>query len=292
MSTAAAAPDVAHRLVLTDEQLAEYERDGYYVARGLFSAAEMDALRETFMAQAKDGPVEGLSEMKRGKVDGSHGGYDPADPLAYYPRMMHPHNHPDKPVGPLAKHYMLHPKLHGILHDLLADEPLAVQSMFYFKPPGARGQDLHQDDFYLRTKPGNCMAAWVAVDDADEENGGMVAVPGTHVYDVQCPTKSDPTQFFTTEHVEPPTGKAPVPVNLKAGDVLFFNGRVIHGSYPNTSPTRFRRAIIFHYVPEHSTALSEWYRFPTRFDGQHVDVPHAQGGGPCGTTQALVTTPH
>jgi hypothetical protein len=75
----------------------------------------------------------------------------------------------------------------------------------------------------------------------------------------------------------------PVPVDLKAGDVLFFNGSVIHGSYPNTSKTRFRRSLIFHYVPLTSQELSQWYREPMTFDGRVVEIAAATGGGPCGT---------
>jgi ectoine hydroxylase-related dioxygenase (phytanoyl-CoA dioxygenase family) len=124
------------------------------------------------------------------------------------------------------------------------------------------------------------------VDDADEENGGMVCVPGTSGLDVVCPEKADSSRFFTTEHVEPPVGKQPVSVNLCAGDVLFFNGSVIHGSYPNMSKTRFRRALICHYVPASTTELSNWYRFPMSFDGKMHPIADATGGGPCGNVAA------
>jgi hypothetical protein len=32
--------------------------------------------------------------------------------------------------------------------------------MIYFKAAGARGQALHQDQYYLRVNPGTCCAAW------------------------------------------------------------------------------------------------------------------------------------
>ena len=32
-----------------------------------------------------------------------------------------------------------------------------------------------------------------------------------------------------------------VGADMKAGDCLFFDGKTIHGSYPNTTPDRFRR---------------------------------------------------
>lgn len=270
----------------------QFDRDGFAVARQLFSPDEVALIRDTFMEMNRNGPVDGLSEIRRGKVDGTVGGYDPADPLAFYPRMMHPHRHPDKPVGPLAKRYMLDPRLYPILKACMGDEPVAVQSMFYFKPPGARGQDLHQDNFYLRVKPGTCCAAWIAIDDADEENGGMMCVPNTQTYAIQCPEKADPTKFFTTEHVEPPPGLEPQIIRLKAGDVLFFNGNVIHGSYPNTSKDRFRRSLICHYVPLSTSEMSHWYTNPTRFDGTVVHYRTNEDGGPCGTPQDEVKGPH
>lgn len=270
------------------EELEQYARDGFYVARGLISRGEINEIRDTFMEQSKDGPIEGLSEIKTH----AGGAYDAGDPLRFYPRMIHPHRHLDKAVGPLSMRYLLDARIGSILRALLDDEPVAAQTMFYFKPPGARGQDLHQDNFYLRVKPGTCIAAWIAVDDADEGNGGMMCVPGTGDLEVACPEKADPTKFFTTEHVEPPPGKSPQMMKLSAGDVLFFNGSVIHGSYPNTSADRFRRSLICHYVPMSCAEMSHYYRPLLTFDGEDVTKEAATGGGPCGTLQEMQMGAH
>lgn len=275
-------------MALTTEQKQQFERDGFLAMRGLFGRDEIEAIRETFMAQAEDGPVPGLSDVPRAR-EGAPAAQN--DPLARYPRMMHPHKHLDKPVGPLALRYMRDPRLKPILAELFGEDPFACQSMFYFKPPGARGQDLHQDNFYLRVKPGTCMAAWVAVDDADAGNGGMMCVPQTASLDIACPEKADPTLFFTSEHVEPPPGLEPQMMNLKAGDVLFFNGSVIHGSTPNTSADRFRRSLIFHYVPASTVEMSHYYE-ALSFDGEKQDIAVNLDGGPCGTTQELPAGPH
>jgi phytanoyl-CoA hydroxylase len=40
---------------------------------------------------------------------------------------------------------------------------------------------------------------------------------------------------------------------MEPGDVLFFGGLTIHGSYPNTTADRFRRGFICHFVGEHAT---------------------------------------
>jgi len=285
MTVTMESPTRAHAPGLTQQQIEHFQINGWVCVRGLYDADEVALIRDTFMEVNRNGPVEGLSEIRRPKADDAVGGYDPADPLAFFPRMLHPHRHADKPVGPLSMRFMTHPKLRPILETLFVEEPLAVQSMFYFKPPGARGQDLHQDNFYLRVKPGTCLAAWVAVDDVDEENGGMMCVPNTQSYAIQCPEKADPKLYFTTEHVEPPAGLKPEYVRMKAGDVLFFNGNVIHGSAPNVSKTRFRRSFICHYVPKSTAEMSHWYTAYS-FDGtQQSHIRENLDGGPCGTLE-------
>jgi hypothetical protein len=80
-----------------------------------------------------------------------------------------------------------------------------------------------------------------------------------------------------------PEGKQEVPVHLKAGDVLFFNGNLIHGSYPNTSGERFRRSFICHYLPSSSEAIHTWFKPVVDFDGNEKNLNDAAEGGPCGT---------
>jgi ectoine hydroxylase-related dioxygenase (phytanoyl-CoA dioxygenase family) len=270
--------------ILTEEQRAAHARDGFLVFRGLLSTQEAEEIREAFMTQAKDGPVEGLSEIRRPHADGRTG-YDPSDPLAYYPRMMHPHRHHDKEVGRIAMKYMLDRRIEQVLSELMGERPYAAQSMFYFKPPGARGQDFHQDNFYLKVKPGTCMAALVAIDRCDEQNGGMMCVPDTHAYEIQCPERSDPKLYFTTEHVAIPEGKSAVLPVMEPGDVLFFNGSTIHGSGPNHSKDRFRRSLIFHYFPQSTKEIARHYE-TMDFNGNRLEhvIPN-EDGGPCGTFQ-------
>ena len=54
---------------------------------------------------------------------------------------------------------------------------------------------------------------------------------------------------------------------MAAGDVLFFNGSVIHGSFPNASRDRFRRALIGHYVAGEAEKVSQFYHPVLRMDG-------------------------
>lgn len=253
---------------LTSEQKQQFETEGFLIVKGLFAESDLAEMDRTF------------EEMSHCRIPGYFEpdlDADMKDPLKRYPRIMHPHR-----FNETAMKYMLHKPVLDVLADLYEEEPLAAQSMFYFKPPGARGQALHQDNFYLKVEPGNCIAAWTAVDAADEENGGLLVVPKTNDHDIVCPDTADPNESFTTHYVKPPKDSKAVPANMDRGDVLFFNGNLIHGSYRNKTKDRFRRAFICHYANESATHISNHYRPLFRADGTPADLEANPDGGPCG----------
>jgi phytanoyl-CoA hydroxylase len=262
---------------LTLERVQEFNQRGYVIERGLFNPDEVALLIDTFMRMHAGGPIPGcFTPVSPDKANG--------DMLKLYPRMMHPHR-----VNEVALRYLLDPRLATILAGLFGEEPLAAQSMLYFKPAGARGQALHQDNFYLKVEPGTCIAAWVALDRADRENGGLEVVPGTHAMDLFCPEEADTSVSFTREYVPVPPGLEAVPVDLDPGDVLFFNGSLVHGSQPNRSVDRFRRSFICHYIGRSAERMSKWYRPILTMAGTEVTIDENTDGGPCGTE---ATSPH
>ena len=276
----------AGRCPLSPDHLRAWAADGAVVVRGLLSPAEVAELRGHFDDLASTPtPVEG--HWFPASDDQAAG-----DPLKRYPRVLQPHA-----VMPLARRYMLHPRVGAALRALLGDEPIATQSMYYFKPPGAKGQALHQDNYYLRVRPFTCVAAWCAVDPSTPANGGMTLVPGTHDAPIACPKLGDATpehvrrDSFSHHYVPPPAGREAVPCVMDPGDVLFFNGSVIHGSTPNAHPTMWRRSFICHYMPAAAEEVSGYYHTHGLWDfsGNRVDRRHAPSdGGPCGPGDAPV----
>ena len=245
-----------------------YERDGYAVVRRLFAADEVARYRDHFMA------LRG-----QGAFPGDLVGVDPAsdDPLIKYPRMIHMHRWDE-----LSLAWLLDARLNECLTALLGIEPFAVQTMLYFKPPGARGQALHQDQYYLRVSPGTCMAAWLALDDCDEANGCLQVVPGSHTWPLLCTTAADTTRSFSDVTVPIPEGTEVRPVIMSAGDVIFFHGSLVHGSEPNRTPDRFRRSLIGHYIQGDAQQVARFYSPALRMDGTPVELEGSAGGGACG----------
>ncbi len=251
-----------------EESSLAYARDGYVVARALFSGDEVETLREHFMTL-----------RRRGSYEGDSAGVEvtQADPLKRYPRMIHMHRWDE-----VSLRWLLDTRLNRWLTALIGREPYAVQTMLYFKPAGSRGQALHQDNFYLRAHPGTCMAAWLALDPCDEANGCMQVVPGSHTWPLLCTEKADTSVSFTDVTVPLPPGVEARPVCMQAGDVLFFNGSLVHGSYPNTTADRFRRALIGHYIDGAAEQVARFYHPALRMDGTPLELTESAVGGSCG----------
>ncbi len=247
----------------------QFQTEGYVIVPSLFSQDEVETIKTHFMELNQQG--HGF-EGDRASILGDH------DPLKAFPRIVHPHR-----VDQLSLDWLLDNRLREWTTNLLdGTEPYAAQTMFYFKPPGARGQALHQDQAPLSVRPGTCLAAWMAVDDCDEDNGCLQLVPYTQDLPELCTIDADTTQSFTSQQVPVPQGLSPQPALMKAGDVLFFNGQVIHGSYPNTTQDRFRRSLIAHYVVGEAEKVADFYNPLLTFDGEEVVLEASEKGGPCG----------
>jgi ectoine hydroxylase-related dioxygenase (phytanoyl-CoA dioxygenase family) len=154
--------------------------------------------------------------------------------------------------------------------------------MFYFKPPAARGQAMHQDNIFLQSHPETCIAVWIAIDKVDEENGGLMVVPGSHQQAIICPGEADITTSFTDKAIHLPEDMIPEQTVMEAGDALIFHGSMVHGSGPNKSADRFRRSLIFHYIPQSSVEIAKFYLPLLNPEGKELLIHEAAGGGACG----------
>lgn len=254
--------------MVTTADVQRYQEQGYLVVRQLFTPDEVQQYREHFMHMRSQGSYPG-------DLVGVNNASN--DPLKRFPRMINMHHWDD-----LSLRWLIDTRLNQCLTALLGREPYAAQTMLYFKPAGARGQALHQDQYFLRVQPGTCMAAWLALDDCDEANGCLQVVPGSHTWPLLCTQPADTTASFTNMTVPIPTGTPIEPVIMEAGDVMFFNGSLVHGSFPNTTHERFRRSLIGHYVEGNAEQVSSFYSSSLRMDGTPIQIEGGSDGGVCG----------
>lgn len=252
--------------MLSNLQKHQFDTEGYLVVSDLFDKEEINFYRTHFEAMRME------QNAQRTDLDESSN-----DPLVQYPRLMQPHRHDDASLQ-----WVIDSRINTVLVDLLGKEPYVAQTMFYFKPPGARGQAMHQDQYYLRVQPGTCIAAWMAVDDCDTDNGCLRVLPGSHTWPLLCTKAADNTISFSDVTVELPDDADIVPVEMRAGDVLFSNGQLVHGSLPNTTADRFRRALIGHYLVGEAEKVHQWYHPVLKMDGTPIDIGLSEKGGECG----------
>jgi len=257
--------------LITPAQIEQFHRDGWCVVDALFSPAEIASI-EAFFEEFKTNGAAIYDGNSR---------FQDIDPTQSQLRAMHPHRHSDR-----AKAWGLNPRVMEVLAALLGQPALMVQTMYYFKPPGAKGQGMHQDNFYLLAAPATCIAAWTAIDTATLDNGCLWVVPGSHRHAIHCP-KTVPGENWNNygdTHINPfPRDAKPIAVPVPGGSTMFFGGQLIHGSGPNRTTGTSRRTFIGHYVNEATTSLSKFYHPVHNACGEVVStVAMDTAGGPCG----------
>ena len=163
-----------------------------------------------------------------------------------------------------AEDFLFDQRITEIIWSLLG-EYLALQTMVYFKPGGSLGQAWHQDSYYFKLKS---MAAWLALDDATTDNGCLNIVPGQ--FDMLPVIEADPTESFTDIMADVDVSKA-YPLELKRGDVAFFDGYVVHGSGKSNSSSS-RGALISHYCSVDERSIAAGYNPLLTADKREINL--------------------
>ena len=235
---------------LTEDVAGFYKENGFAVLHDALSAAEVEELkRETLKLCRND--------------DGLVGGIAPADPA-------------DSDLAAMQRVLCIHfpHKLTEVFHRALAYKPMVdlltqvispnvkcMQSMLFVKASGKPGQAWHQDEDYIPTRDRSLTGAWIALDDATVENGCLWVLPGSQKRGILWPQKFHFDNRFdcSRESYDFPWDDADsVPVEVKAGSIVFFNGYLLHRSLPNRATTGFRRALVNHYMSAES--FLPWHR--------------------------------
>jgi hypothetical protein len=221
-------------ITLTPDHLLQYERDGYTTLAGAYTAAECDEF------------VRHMLDVHAGRIQiEGFGPREPDDWNRVISRNLH---------HPLGLAWMLDARLRQPLQTLLGEEPDGVQSMYFYQ---GSEQRRHQDAFYL---PG-CMSAWVALQQVNAQNGSIAIQVGSHkkplIHKQDFREDVDGSkgrwhgwnQDDTFDALFEQNGLPEISVEAQKGDVVFFDGRLIHRGGPILEPGSFRHSWAGHYIP-------------------------------------------
>lgn len=213
--------------VLTQDQVRTYHERGYLTVPRFFTPEQIQVVDDYLIRNA---------EVKwTNKND---------DPL----RESHYHYQPIYDICTL-------PKVLDAVEQLIGPDIVLLYShIINKKGGGGLGVKWHQDGpYWPRIEPKIAVTAWIALDDADVENGCMQVIPGSHAGHVDLgQTETSDRDLIQDHAIALPDGVVDESkaenVILKRGDVSFHDSYIVHGSKANFSNRR-RAALTVRYIP-------------------------------------------
>lgn len=283
------------RYRVSEQEYRLFRRDGFVVVRGLVSPAEIAELKQHTedLMQGRLPEQQGKTMAERDTrldtgtavqpLEAPPAHLSPDEKAQYFLRMHMLHRRLE-----LHERYVLHPGVLDVLEVLIGPDVAALQSMLFLKPPGKPGQGWHQDSFYIPTHPDTLCGAWIAIDDCDELNGAMWFAKGSGVEPIYPPCPEVRYGFgdklvHNIQHVKGVSDPNDennmltrvadrydqVLVSAKAGDVVFFNGHVLHRSKSNYTTDRYRRSFVSHY--SNARSFTQWGKDEDAYQRQLAD---------------------
>lgn len=213
-------------MTLTDDQLAQWQRDGFFFIENVLSPDEIERVNSEAQALTGEKRKEIVFEK-----DGST-----------LRSIFNMHEYNDL-FGRLVRH----PKLIEPAMQLLDSQVYVFQIVLNFKAP-LRGEwwpwhqdypTYHNDDGIPAPRMVNVL---LFLDEVTEFNGPLMVVPGSHKEDFPLPdvsqkSQSYPGRWLDEEYAGQSAGShGIVAPKGPAGSVIFAHTNIVHGSGPNMSP--------------------------------------------------------
>ena len=135
-----------------------------------------------------------------------------------------------------------------------------ILDYLFYKPSGELGRAWHQDATYLEADCRTLTSVSIAVDEARVDNGCLWFLPGSHqAGHLFAMAEHGKSEKF--DHARESYGfdaAKEMPVVAQPGDVVFFDGHLLHRSGQNSSADS-RRSVVMHWLDEQTRHV---WRFP------------------------------
>jgi phytanoyl-CoA hydroxylase len=225
-------------------ELDRFHRDGYALVRGLADPSLCRAMRDVTQAHLA-GLVEPIEFEADVHYPGSPDGYDA--PGGRTVRRLKQAQSRD----PVFTEWLTQAGLLQRLRQLLGEDvycPLAHHNCVMTKHPDFSSETgWHQDIRYWSFEKAELVTAWLALGREYTDNGCLRVIPGSYRETLEG-SRFDEEIFFRTDLPEnQELLDRAQPVELEAGDVLFFHCRTLHGAGRNlTGETKYSVVFTFH----------------------------------------------
>jgi len=258
--------------MLTAQQLEQYQQQGFLVLNQMFPTSELDKLKgqATDIVRRWDGD-QGKNIFTTKDNDRSDDDYflDSAETIqcffeeeAFAPDgqlvqarelCINKIGHALHQLDPVFEAFS-HQKLLGDIATAIGlKQPQIRQSMYIFKQPRIGGEvNWHQDATFFYTEPLSVVTFWFALEDATLENGCLWVEPAGH----HRPLRERFNRSGRSTTMQPlddtpwPTQQVAQSVEVKAGSIVVFHGKLPHYSAANRS-AKSRQAYTLHVTDGH-----------------------------------------
>ena len=241
-----------------------FQRDGFYIARGVFNAAEIGELETEF-----DRIVAQLTSSGE-DINATWTGPEMEKMGAEKLVVLHTHNVQQYSAAWLRA--FLHPKFLEATTSILGPDVLLHHSKLFQKPSETGAPfPMHQDWTYFPSVKDSMIAAIIHVSRATDEMGCLRVYPGSHRLGRVADSSSHvPSDVLAAHPLEGAT-----PLEAEPGDIVFFHYFTLHGSLPNRSD-EVRKTVLVQMLsgddhiedgnphPNENLVLAGWNHFATR----------------------------
>lgn len=216
-----------------------FDRDGYVVIRGFFSGPELAELNSE-LARYVTGRIP---QIPRTDVY-----YEDRDDPATLKQMARIKQHDAYFAGLIER-----PKWTALAEALLVDKVVAQELEWFNKPPRiGKFTPPHQDGHYFMLEPNEAVTLWLALDPADESNGCVRYIPGSHRKGLRPHRRTEVLGFSQgiSDYGEADRN-AEVPIVAQPGDLLVHHAVTVHRADGNPSE-RHRRSLGLIFYAAHA----------------------------------------
>ena len=239
---------------LTAEELQSYAENGYLLYGPSLTQQGLEKLREECMQAWR----------------AEKGNYDPDGSWLQNALLTNIHHR-----SSFVRQYYFSGPIVDVATQVIGPNIKAATSQLTFKMRGnTQTFTWHQDNSYGELDPYNAISCLTALDDADADNGCLWLIPGSHRQGQHSDPRSEEEQA-NRETIELPVDEASaIPLEMRAGDCLFFHCHMLHKSDGNRSADRDRRILFMRYADadavevyqERQPRLGRLLRGSTRFE--------------------------
>ena len=222
-----------------DSLKAAFEKDGFVFIPGFLSTEETETIRQNFNRVITDV----LPNMPATKVF-----YEDKNDASTLKQIMDIHVHDN-----FFNTVLFDSKFKELAELLLGDKVIGKNLEYFNKPPLiGKPTPPHQDGYYFMLDPSIAVTMWMALEPADEENGCVKYVKGSHLKGMRPHGRTKTlgfsqgiTDFGTDEDMQ-----NEIAFPAKPGDLLVHHSLTIHRANGNTSANRTRKALGLIYFGE------------------------------------------